>query len=430
MEQSHVSILGGAGHVGLAMGLVLVDAGHRVTLIDQDRSKLETIRSGELPYAEPQGEELLAAGLDAGRIETDTDVAAVADADVVVVVVGTPIDEHNNPQMDNFLTLIDEVSDHLHDEQLVVLRSTIYPGTTAIVRDAFEEEGFTVGSDLYLGFAPERVAQHHAIEEMVQLPQLIGTFDDSSYERIQSFFETFLEADCPRLTPTETEIGKLFTNMWRYITFAVANEFYLITETFADHHDVNIHRILDRTSYEYPRFDVPSPGANVGGPCLTKDGWFLIDNIPYNELLTASFQINEGMPAQIIGTMQQHRPDPDRITVLGMSFKRDSDDTRNSVAFKLKKQLRMRGYNDLVTIEPNRDGFDDWEDVAGSDWVILMTPHSDFEDLDDIRNQVGNPDCLYCDIWGLWKEMKYESKNGYFYGHEVESNHPVKVTEL
>jgi len=439
----NVSVIGGGGHVGLAMGLVLVDAGHDVVLVDQDEAILDTIESGELPYREPEGKRLLEEGLREDRLDFSTDIAAVSDSEVIVTVVGTPIDEHNNPQMESLFGLVEELKPHLSDGQLLLLRSTVYPGTTANVRDALERDGISVGSPegsesggsesggdedggadsedaptVSLAFTPERVAQHNAIEEMVQLPQLVGAFDDASYDHARAFFETFIEADCPRLTPTEAEIGKLFTNMWRYITFATVNEFFLIADSFGAHHDVNVHRILDRSSRDYPRFDVPGPGANVGGPCLTKDGWFLVDDIPYNELVSTAYQINEGLPAQIVQRMARTAPDPDRITVLGMTFKRDSDDVRNSVSFKMEKLLRRKGYDDVVRVEPHREGFDDWTAAADSDWVILMTPHSEFADFDEVAARVDNPDCLYCDVWGHWDDPRYESDNGYFFGRE------------
>jgi UDP-N-acetyl-D-mannosaminuronic acid dehydrogenase len=421
-----VSIIGGGGHVGLAMALVLVDADHDVVLVDQNKDILDTIEAGKLPYHEPEGERLLRKGLSENRMEFSTDVSAVAGTDVVVTVVGTPIDEHNNPQMESLLNLIEELKPHLSDGQLLLLRSTVYPGTTQNVTDALERDGIAVGSvdtesdglAVSLAFTPERVAQHDAIAEMVELPQLIGAVDDASYDHARAFFNTFLEAECPRLSPTEAEIGKLFTNMWRYITFATANEFFLIADSFAADHDVNVHRILDQSSRGYPRFDVPSPGANVGGPCLTKDGWFLVDDIPYNELVSTAYQINEGLPAQVVRRMARAEPDPDRITVLGMTFKRDSDDVRNSVSFKMIKFLRRKGYDNVVRIEPNRDGFDDWAAAEGSDWVVLMTPHSEFADFETVAARIDNPDCLYCDIWGHWDEPRYESDNGYFYGRE------------
>jgi len=422
----NVSIIGGGGHVGLAMALVLVDADHEVVLIDQDEEILDTIESGELPYREPEGERLLEKGLSENKMDFSTDVSAVAGTDVVVTVVGTPIDEHNNPQMESLLGLVEDLKPHLSNGQLLLLRSTVYPGTTSNVKDALERDGIIVGENetgegqptVSLAFTPERVAQHDAIAEMRDLPQLIGAVDDASYDHARAFFDTFLEAECPRLTPTEAEIGKLFTNMWRYITFATANEFFLIADSFAADHDVNVHRILDRSSQDYPRFDVPSPGANVGGPCLTKDGWFLVDDIPYNELVSTAYQINEGLPAQIVGRMRRMAPDPDRITILGMTFKADSDDVRNSVSFKMEKLLRRKGYDDVVRIEPHRDGFDDWSAAKDSDWCILMTPHSEFDDFDTVSARIDNPDCLYCDVWGHWDDPRYESDNGYFYGRE------------
>ena len=415
-----ISLVGGGGHVGLPLGIVLADAGFSVTLIDTDEDRLETIERGELPFSEPGGQPLLESALESGRLTTTTDIGETAESDVVFVIIGTPIDEHHNPQMGPLLEVVDDVVDNLTQDQLLVFRSTIYPGTTNIVCDRLEAEGYTVGEDVFVSFAPERIAQHNAFQEIVDLPQLIGAPDDESYDRTKAVFEEFIDADCPRLTPTEAELGKLFTNMWRYLTFAAANEFYLIADSFATHHDVNIHRILDQTGKNYPRFDVPSPGANVGGPCLTKDGWFLVDNIPYNELVSASYQINEGMPAQIVDRMARMAPDPDKVAILGMTFKGNSDDTRNSVSFKLRKQLQMKGYGrSIVEVEPNVEEFNALEDVDGSDWVILMTPHDEFERFETIRKEVSNEDCLYCDIWGVWEPGKYRSDNGYFFGHEV-----------
>jgi UDP-N-acetyl-D-mannosaminuronic acid dehydrogenase len=182
-----------------------------------------------------------------------------------------------------------------------------------------------------------------------------------------------------------------------------------------------VNKIIDKTAKNYPRFDVPSPGANVGGPCLTKDGWFLVDNIPYTELVSTAYQINEGMPAQIIEQLSEKAPDPDKITILGMTFKPNSDDIRNSVSVKMKKQLQMKGYLNVVEVDPHVDDYDDFGNIENSDWVILMTPHNEFTDYDSIRSRVNNEDCLYCDIWGTWDVVRHESDNGYFFGREVDA---------
>lgn len=332
--------------------------------------------------------------------------------------------------MDTLLNVVNDVINHLDDDQLLIFRSTIYPGTTNLVCELLEDAGYTVGNDVYVSFAPERIAQHKAFEEIVGLPQLIGAPDKESYLRTKEIFETFLEAECLRLNPTEAELGKLFTNMWRYLTFAAANEFHLITESFATHHDVNVNKILDKTGHNYPRFDVPSPGANVGGPCLTKDGWFLVDNIPYNELVSTAYQINEGMPAQIIDRMAQKSPGPDKITILGMTFKSNSDDTRNSVSFKMEKQLEMKGYRNIVKVDPNVENFDELDEVEGSDWVIIMTPHDEFKDFEEISSKVSNSNCLYCDLWGVWDIARHDSDNGYFFQYEVSQKEMTPETEV
>jgi UDP-N-acetyl-D-mannosaminuronic acid dehydrogenase len=331
--------------------------------------------------------------------------------------------------MDRLLPLVDELVGYLSPGQLLSFRSTLYPGTTRIVQDRIEDAGFEIGEEIYLSFAPERIAQHRAFQEVVSLPQLIGAFDNESYERTKDLFDTFLESNCYRLNPTEAELGKLFTNMWRYLTFAAANEFFLITESFAKHHEVNVHRILEQTSRNYPRFDIPSPGTNVGGPCLTKDGWFLVDNIPYNELVTASYRINEGMPGQVIDKMATLAPDPETVTILGMTYKRNSDDIRNSVSFAMRKQLRRKGYDDVVEVDPNLDQFADMTYAVDTDWLILMTPHKEFDDLLDVTDAISNPDCLYCDIWGHWDEMKFDSRNGFFFGSEINASSTIEERE-
>jgi UDP-N-acetyl-D-mannosaminuronic acid dehydrogenase len=206
--------------------------------------------------------------------------------------------------------------------------------------------------------------------------------------------------------------------MTRYLNFAVANEYHLIAETFG----VNINKIIDASNEGYPRLNLPSPGPNVGGPCLYKDGWFLVERIPYTELINTAFRINEGMPMQIVQKLRTY-PAIRQVAILGMTFKADSDDIRNSASFKIKKQLDALGYK-LVLIEPNLSGYDPWAAMAGSDAVVLMTPHAEFRDLHRIMKTVANPDCLYVDIWGIWAPMKYQSRNGYFFGKEVPGESP------
>ena len=419
-EISSVSIIGG-GYVGFPLGMKFIENGLDVTIVDIDEQKLETFNSGVVPFKEIGTEEVLEEALEDDQLTLSTDLFSVTDTDAVVITIGTPIDEHHNPQMEQLMNLIEDLENHLNKEQLVILRSTIYPGTTEIVRHHLEESGFIDGEDIYLSVAPERIVQHESMQELEQIPQLVGAFTEESYEQTKILFETFLDEPILHMKPKEAELGKLFTNMWRYLTFAAANEFYLLSEEFNEKGDVNIHRILDYASHEYDRFDVPTPGANVGGPCLTKDGWFLVNNTPYNELVSASYQINEGIPSQIIDRLETYNRYPRKIAVLGMTFKRGSDDVRNSVAFKYKQLFELKGHPDVEYIEPHLDEFGDLSDIDGADWVILVTPHEEFEDIERVHSIVDNPDCIYCDIWGMWNKVKYKSDNAFFTGILVES---------
>lgn len=409
-----VSVIGGAGHVGFAMCLVMADAGYQVIGIDKDTEKNEMIMNGKVPFKEKNAEKYLERVLAEEQLQMTDSSEEIDSSETIIITIGTPVDEHLNPDLSDLREVIQEVTPYINEGQLIILRSTVAPGTTGEIKDILEKEtGKEIGEDLFLAFAPERILEGKGIEEIKNLPQLIGTFDEKSYRRAEEFFSSFINASCLKLSPVEAELGKLMTNMERYIEFALANEYHLIADTF----NANAKKIIDACNYNYPRLDLPSPGPNVGGPCLTKDGWFLVERIPYNELISTAFRINEGMPIQIVEKLEESESIK-KVAVLGMTYKANSDDTRNSVSFKLKKQLEARGYQ-LVLVEPNLNSFSSLSEIEGCDAVILMTPHEEFKNLEKIVNTVNNPNCLYVDIWGFWEEMKYKSNNGYFWGKEI-----------
>ncbi len=413
-EVMTVAVIGGAGRVGFGMCMVLADAGHQVYGIDIDAEACRRIMNGELPFSESQGEAYLQRALSSRRLVMTTEFCHIAEADVIILVVGTPIDEHFNPNLQPLSQAIGSVNSYLKPGHLLILRSTVSPGTTDRVKTLIEQQtGLAVGKELFLVFAPERVVQGQAIREIVQIPQLIGSFDDASYERAEAFFKTFLQTRCFKLTPVEAEIGKLMTNMTRYVQFALANEYYLIADLFG----ANIHKVIDACTYEYPRLHLPTPGPNVGGPCLSKDGYFLLERLPFPELISVAFKINESMPAYLVRKLEQ-LPGIARVAILGMAFKADNDDTRNSLSFKLKKQLENANY-DVVCVDPNVQGQAGLPALAGMECVMVMSPHQQFRSLESIVNAVGNDACVYIDLWGLWAEMKYRSRNGLFTGSEA-----------
>jgi len=409
-----VSVIGAAGRVGFALSLVLANNDHQVWGIDKNEDANQRILRGIVPFVEIGAHKYLQTALEQGNLSMTADFSAVSQTEIIVVVLGTPIDENFNPVLKPLLQLFSELTTYLRHGQLIILRSTVAPGTTELLNQRIEAStSWQSDRDFFLAYAPERVAEGHAIAELTAFPQLIGAFGDEGYRRAETFFQSFANVPCLRLTPREAEIGKLITNMARYVQFALANEFYLICDAFG----VNAHKVFDACNYEYPRLALPTPGPNVGGPCLYKDGFFLLEKFPFTELITQAFKINEAMPMQIVQKLQAHGGIR-KVSILGLAFKADIDDTRNSLSFRLKKQLENNGY-ELVLIDPWVAGYTDLNHISGSDCVVLMTPHSQFKDLRQLKKLVCNDNCLMVDIWGFWNEMRCKSRNGLFYLREV-----------
>jgi len=384
-----VVVLGGGGHVGLPLSLVLAGSGARVGIFDRDAAVLARLGSGEMPFMEAGADRLLAEVLPTGRLALGTDPAMCARTDVVIVVVGTPVDEFLGPSMAPFEDAVDEIAPHLRPGTLIVMRSTVYPGTTAYVKERFRGRG----ADVQVAFCPERIAEGHAIEELASLPQIIGADDDVAGDRAEAVFARFATRFI-RTSTREAELAKLFTNTWRYMKFAVANQFLMIAEEAG----VDYTNILRAVREDYPRAaDLPGPGF-AAGPCLFKDTMqlasFTTDHFPLGQ---AAVQVNEGLPGFIVDRLRHRYGDlaGRRIGILGMAFKAESDDLRASLSYKLRKLLIWAGATVLAT-DPYvvDDRLVPLEEVmSGSEILVLGAPHKAYRSL-----EVGGRDVV--DIWG------------------------------
>jgi len=384
-----VVVLGGGGHVGLPLSLVLARSGARVGIFDRDTAVLARLGKGEMPFMEAGADRLLAEVLPTGRLALGSDPAMCARTDVVIVVVGTPVDEFLGPSMAPFEDAVDEIAPHLRPGTLIVMRSTVYPGTTAYVKERFRGHG----ADVQVAFCPERIAEGHAIEELASLPQIIGADDDVAGDRAEAVFARFATRFI-RTSTREAELAKLFTNTWRYMKFAVANQFLMIAEEAG----VDYTNILRAVREDYPRAaDLPGPGF-AAGPCLFKDTMqlasFTTDHFPLGQ---AAVQVNEGLPGFIVDRLRHRYGDlaGRRIGILGMAFKAESDDLRASLSYKLRKLLIWAGATVLAT-DPYvvDDRLVPLEEVmSGSEILVLGAPHKAYRSL-----EVGGRDVV--DIWG------------------------------
>ena len=384
-----VVIVGGCGHVGLPLAIALADRGARVAVFDINPAAVNAVSGGHMPFQEPGAAVILQRVVDAGRLVASTDAAIVGTAENVIVVVGTPVDEHLNPDQQAVPRALAGCSDYLRDGQLLILRSTVYPGVTALV----EKVAARLGHAIDVAFCPERIAEGKAMTELFDLPQIISARRDEAYDRAAALFGLLTDRQV-RMTPEEAELAKLFTNTWRYIKFATANQLYMI----ANDRGLDFERIRQGLMMDYPRAsDMPGPGF-AAGPCLLKDTMQLAAFNNNNFMLGhTAMTVNEGMPLYLVDRLKR-RFDLESMTVgiLGMAFKGGSDDIRSSLAYKLKRVLTSASAavhcaDPYVTVDESLLPLD--EVVESSDLLIIGAPHPEYADLVTTKPVV--------DIWGM-----------------------------
>ena len=406
-----VAVIGSGGHVGFPFSCVIANAGHTVYGIDINQDAVDLLNRGIVPYIEEGAADILNENLRKERLLFTTNFDFIKDADVVAIMIGTPVDGEGNARLDDLFNFVDTtLIPRMKTGQLIVLRSTVSPGTTEVLRKHISyNHGWAEGGDYHLVFCPERVVQGKSIIETSKLPQLIGAFNHHSFDVAKDFFGTFIQNEIFYLTPREAEVGKLMTNMYRYVTFAFANEFWMIGEK----HGINIDKVIDACNHDYPRMSVPHPGPNVGGPCLFKDGKFLLSDIPFGDLINTSFLINEGMPDYIFNRIREINPKVDKVLILGATFKKDCDDTRNSLSFKMRKVCKKHGVKSWMW-DPYVKNDIEYPSTHAYDAVIVMTPHTGLNKSWPLG--IFREDCIMADIWKMYPESKLSNTGIYKVG--------------
>jgi UDP-N-acetyl-D-mannosaminuronic acid dehydrogenase len=388
-----VAVIGGCGHVGLPLALTFADTGLRTVIYDINARAVDEVRAGRMPFHEDGAEPMLARALERQMLELTTRPDPLAACQYLVLIVGTPVDEHLNPTFTGIVKVLDACRPHLRDGQTLVLRSTVYPGISRFVQTYLEDRGLRIP----VSFCPERVAQGHSLREFRELPQIVSAFDPGTLYDVGELFSRFAP-ELIAMAPMEAELCKLMTNAWRYLQFATVNQFYMI----ASQHGLDFDRILHGCRHNYPRMrGMPGPGF-AAGPCLVKDTMQLAA-FSQNQFVLghAAMLINEGMPAHLIQLAKRDR-DLRRSTVgiLGMTFKAESDDTRDSLSFKLRKLLLLESprvmVHDPYWAGPGGSPLEDVLDEA--DVVFVGTPHRLYRHLEF------RPGVLVVDVWGCTRK--------------------------
>jgi len=368
-------VVGGAGHVGLPLSILFAVKGLRVIIYDINAEAMETIASGRMPFLERGAEPLLRDALNNGRLFFTTEAADVARASNIVIVIGTPVDEFLNPSLKPVMRCMDTLLPHLTDDQLIILRSTIYPGLTDSIGKYLESKN----KKTRLSFCPERTVQGFAVEELESLPQVVSGTTPEAEDAAAALFAK-IAPTIVRLSPIEAELAKLFSNAYRYIQMAVTNQFYLIASSAG----VDYVKVLDGMKQDYPRM------ADMQLAAFCKNQF---------SMGHAAMLVNESLPMFVVDSLAgKHRLEDLTVGLLGMAFKADSDDARSSLSYKVKKLLVFRAKDVLttdpyITSDPALLPLD--EVISRSDILILCTPHQVYRDL---RFE----DKIVVDIWNFW----------------------------
>lgn len=391
MSNCDIAILGGFGHVGLPLGIALAQTGRRVVLIDIDKKAYNVIASGRMPFMEEDGEYKLRQVLNK-TLFLSLDEAELAKSRYVVIVLGTPVDEHLNPNFSGLYLLFQKLLHLFSHEQHIILRSTVYPGTTEQIRKLLRDANLKTS----ISFCPERILQGKALQELTTLPQLIGSFDSSSAQDAANLFSSLTEKMF-FLTPLEAELAKLFTNSFRYIQFAIANQFYQLCLE----HSVDFYKVYQAAKADYPRMNSWPTAGFAAGPCLFKDTMQLAAFCNNNFLLGhAAMLINEGLPNFIVSILKRNYNVASKVVaILGMAFKGDIDDPRESLSYKLKKLLTIEASrvicSDPFVSDPSLVTLEDALQLA--DIIVIGAPHSSYRNLEiDFEKKV------IIDIWNFF----------------------------
>lgn len=396
-KQFDVCIVGGGGHIGLPLGLAWAQEGQKVVAYDINQKTVDLVNQKKMPFLEDGAQEVLEKVLHTSFwITIDKD--SIRKSKFIVVVIGTPVDEHLNPQFNLFRKFFADLLPYLDDSQHIILRSTVYPGSTKRIKDFLLNNG----KKTKVSFCPERIVQGKAMEELYTLPQIVSSCSQEALTEVTQLFSLFT----PKVLSVsflEAELAKLFINSWRYMQFAVANQFYQI----AEQNGVDFYNIYDAVTRDYERSKGFSKAGFSAGPCLFKDTMQLAsfgDNAFF--LGHSAMLVNEGMPNFVVKRLKQtHDLKTKTVGVLGMAFKANNDDKRESLSYKLKKILEMECYRVVCSdVYIHDDGFVSAQQLIDqSDIIILATPHKEYKTLQIPKEKIA------VDIWNYWELPEQET---------------------
>jgi UDP-N-acetyl-D-mannosaminuronic acid dehydrogenase len=398
----------GLGRVGLPLASVFSTKGLKVIGVDINEERLASIKNGKCPFHDPALQENLNESKRIGALEVVNDLEKVKNViDIIIVTVGTPTTQGNSVDYSQVFTALEEVCKVDLKNKMIIMRSTLPPKTTADIIIPFLENktGLKTGDDFYLAVCPERILEGKAVKEIQELPEIVGGINQISNDIVTELFRYINpEKKFSYTTITGAELAKLFANVYRYIGFALSNEFAVWAEMYGE----NASEIINVANYEYSRSNIPEPGF-AGGPCLSKDGLFLDNNTTFSSIVSTAWKVNESIPQHVVNKIKESEGNlfGRKIGVLGISFKAGSDDLRNSPSKKLADLFKATGAMVKIHDPFVKDTLTLNEVLDNSEIIIVATNHNEFKNLESEieRRKIK----VIYDVWGIYKKENLAS---------------------
>jgi len=411
----------GAGYVGLPLAVVFADAGHRVVLVESNPDKVAAVERGESYIADVPSDELKSL-VESGSIEITSDYDALNEAQAILIALQTPLSAQREPDLSAVLGAVEDIAPRLQKGQLVVLESTTYPGTTRErLLPILEQSGLKAGEDFHLAFSPERVDPGRDDWTTKNTPKIVGGITPACTARAAELYGSALETVHQVSSPEAAELTKLLENIFRSVNIALVNELAQL----CDRMQIDVWEVVGAAATKPFGFMSFQPGPGLGGHCMPIDPFYLTWKAReydfYTEFIELAGKVNENMPYWCLGkitrALNAHEKalKGSKVLILGVSYKADIDDTRESPALKLIELLQADGadvsYHDpYVSSLPDQGLESSALDPAGADCVVIVTAHSgiDYEEVVakaplvvDLRNATGSNGTSNGKVWKL-----------------------------
>ena len=376
----------GLGYIGLPTAAVLGSRGYKIHGVEINPKAVETINAGKAHIVEPDLDILVRAAVTTGNLKAYTQPA---ESDIFMICVPTPLTDDNKPQLDYVRSAAKAIVPFLKPGNLVILESTSPPGTTEMIEKIVLDESSFQKGDIHFAHAPERVLPGKILREVVENDRIIGGIDDASTEKAADFYSSFVTGKLLKTHCRTAETAKLVENAFRDTNIAFANELSLFSEKM----DLDVWELI-RLANHHPRVNILSPGPGVGGHCIAVDPWFLVDCAPeQTRLIRTSREVNEAKPHWVVDRIvaKAEKLKSPTIACLGLAYKPDIDDLRESPAVEIVEELQRRKIGELKIVEPNLDSHASFEltslneAIESADIVLILVGHKPFLSIPPVK---------------------------------------------